>query len=66
MEFALRGALFLRLRPLPVGLLRYLRLLRNVAGNLFMNKTLLGRYALAIGSNEEATRLSGVKDIMAW
>ena len=34
MEFALRGALFLRLRPLPVGLLRYLRLLRNVAGNL--------------------------------
>lgn len=30
-----------------------------------LNKTLLGRYALAIGSNEEATRLSGV-NIKLW
>lgn len=30
-----------------------------------LNKTLLGRYALAIGSNEEATRLSGV-NIKFW
>ncbi|WP_254872973.1 ABC transporter permease [Schaalia sp. Marseille-Q2122] len=30
-----------------------------------MNKTVLGRYALAIGSNEEATRLSGV-DVRKW
>ena len=30
-----------------------------------MNKTLLGRYALAIGSNEEATRLSGV-NVRLW
>lgn len=30
-----------------------------------LNKTLLGRYALAIGSNEEATRLSGV-NVRLW
>lgn len=30
-----------------------------------LNKTLLGRYALAMGSNEEATRLSGV-NIKFW
>lgn len=30
-----------------------------------LNKTLLGRYALAIGSNEEATRLSGV-NVRFW
>lgn len=30
-----------------------------------LNKTLLGRYALAIGSNEEATRLSGV-NVKLW
>ncbi|WP_026460372.1 ABC transporter permease [Schaalia suimastitidis] len=35
-----------------------------VAGFL-MNKTLIGRYALALGSNEEATRLSGV-NVRFW
>ncbi len=30
-----------------------------------LSKTLLGRYALAMGSNEEATRLSGV-NVRAW
>ncbi len=30
-----------------------------------MNKTLIGRYALALGSNEEATRLSGV-NVRFW
>lgn len=30
-----------------------------------LNRTLIGRYALAIGSNEEATRLSGV-DVKRW
>ncbi len=30
-----------------------------------LNKTLLGRYALAMGSNEEATRLSGV-NVQFW
>ncbi|HMR50190.1 MAG TPA: ABC transporter permease [Arachnia sp.] len=39
-------------------------LLAMLAGFL-LNKTLLGRYALAIGSNEEATRLSGV-NIKMW
>ncbi|WP_237268162.1 ABC transporter permease [Tessaracoccus flavescens] len=32
---------------------------------VLLNKTLLGRYALAIGSNEEATRLSGV-NVKLW
>lgn len=32
---------------------------------LFLNKTILGRYTFAMGSNEEATRLSGV-DTRRW
>lgn len=36
-----------------------------VVASLLLNKTLLGRYALAIGSNEEATRLSGV-NVKVW
>ncbi|WP_207302471.1 ABC transporter permease [[Pseudopropionibacterium] massiliense] len=36
-----------------------------VIASVLLNKTLLGRYALAIGSNEEATRLSGV-NIRLW
>ncbi|WP_246099745.1 ABC transporter permease [Tessaracoccus rhinocerotis] len=35
-------------------------ILLAVVAAVMLNKTLLGRYALAIGSNEEATRLSGV------
>ncbi len=31
-----------------------------IAASLILEKTVLGRYAFAIGSNEEATRLSGV------
>jgi len=31
----------------------------TIIAAILLNKTLLGRYALAIGSNEEATRLSG-------
>ena len=37
----------------------------TVVATFLMNKTLLGRYALAIGSNEEATRLSGV-NVRLW
>lgn len=43
---------------LPNGVL-ILILLAVIAG-VVMNKTAVGRYALAIGSNEEATRISGV------
>ncbi|WP_067778802.1 ABC transporter permease [Actinomyces vulturis] len=32
---------------------------------VLLNKTLIGRYALAIGSNEEATRLAGV-NVRTW
>ena len=31
-----------------------------VIAHIILNKTILGRYAFAIGSNEEATRLSGI------
>lgn len=37
----------------------------SVIAWVLLNKTLLGRYALAIGSNEEATRLSGV-NVKLW
>ena len=40
-------------------------LVLTVLATFLMNKTLLGRYALAIGSNEEATRLSGV-NVRMW
>ena len=36
-----------------------------IVAAVILNKTLLGRYALAIGSNEEATRLSGV-NVKFW
>jgi ribose transport system permease protein len=36
-----------------------------IIGGLILSKTVLGRYDLAIGSNEEATRLSGV-NVNAW
>ena len=37
----------------------------GIAAAVLLSKTLLGRYALAIGSNEEATRLSGV-NVKVW
>ncbi|PID97476.1 MAG: ribose ABC transporter permease [Actinobacteria bacterium] len=40
-------------------------LLATAIAAFLMNKTVLGRYALAIGSNEEATRLSGV-NVRKW
>ncbi|OMG52307.1 ABC transporter permease [Tessaracoccus sp. ZS01] len=36
-----------------------------IIAGVMLNKTLLGRYAIAIGSNEEATRLSGV-NVRFW
>ncbi len=40
-------------------------ILLAVVAAVLLGKTLLGRYALAIGSNEEATRLSGV-NVKMW
>ena len=37
----------------------------GIAAAVLLSKTLLGRYALAIGSNEEATRLSGI-NVKVW
>lgn len=36
-----------------------------ILGGILLNKTIVGRYAVAIGSNEEATRLSGV-NVNRW
>jgi ribose transport system permease protein len=36
-----------------------------VAGGVVLNRTLLGRYTYSIGSNEEATALSGI-DVRKW
>ena len=36
-----------------------------IIANLILTKTILGRYTFALGSNEEATRLSGV-NMAAW
>ncbi|HEU0292025.1 MAG TPA: ABC transporter permease [Anaerolineales bacterium] len=36
-----------------------------IIANIILTKTILGRYTFAIGSNEEATRLSGV-NVAAW
>lgn len=40
-------------------------ILMAIVAGVLLNKTLLGRYAIAIGSNEEATRLSGV-NVKFW
>jgi ribose transport system permease protein len=40
-------------------------LVAAVVAGLILSKTILGRYDFAIGSNEEATRLSGV-NVEAW
>jgi ribose transport system permease protein len=36
-----------------------------IIANLILSRTILGRYTFALGSNEEATRLSGV-NVAAW
>ncbi len=43
----------------------YLILIAALAAAFLLNRTLIGRYALAMGSNEEATRLSGV-NVPRW
>jgi ribose transport system permease protein len=44
--------------PIPNGVL--ILFLVAIAAGIVLNKTLLGRYTFALGSNEEAVRLSGV------
>lgn len=39
--------------------------LAAIVGGLILSKTVLGRYTFALGSNEEATRLSGV-NVAVW
>ncbi|MCI1642052.1 MAG: ABC transporter permease [Actinomyces sp.] len=43
----------------------WLCLIAAIIAAFLLNKTLIGRYALAMGSNEEATRLSGV-NVTRW
>ena len=49
--------------PIPNGVL--ILFVIAVAAAFVLNRTLLGRYAYVLGSNEEAVRLSGV-DVDAW
>lgn len=39
--------------------------LAAIAGSIMLSRTIIGRYNFAIGSNEEATRLSGV-NVRSW
>jgi len=48
---------------IPNGI--FVFLLMAIIAGIILNKTKLGRYNFAIGSNEEATRLSGV-NVMKW
>jgi ribose transport system permease protein len=52
------GSVFGDSMPLPTGVLVFFVV--AVVSSLVLNKTLLGRYTFALGSNEEAVRLSGV------
>lgn len=45
----------------PLPLLVIIMALVFLAGYLFLNRTKYGRYVLAIGGNEEASRLSGIR-----
>ncbi len=49
--------------PIPNAVL--ILVLVAVAASIVLNKTVLGRYTFALGSNEEAVRLSGV-NVDAW
>lgn len=49
----------------PVSNAALIFILLGVISAVVLGKTLLGRYALAVGSNEEATRLSGV-NVRVW
>jgi ribose transport system permease protein len=49
--------------PIPNGVLILFTL--AFAASIVLNRTVLGRYAFALGSNEEAVRLSGV-NVDAW
>lgn len=49
---------FIPALPIPNAVL--ILLVVAVAASLILNKTILGRYTFALGSNEEAVRLSGV------
>jgi len=49
--------------PIPNGVL--ILFLVALVSSLVLNKTILGRYTFALGSNEEAIRLSGV-DVDRW
>jgi ribose transport system permease protein len=51
--------------PLPIPNSVLILFVLAIAAAIILNKTLFGRYTFALGSNEEAVRLSGV-DVDAW
>ena len=53
------GRVFLRIDTFPIGAVWLFAFF--IIASIVLNKTRIGRYTYAIGSNEEAVRLSGVK-----
>lgn len=49
--------------PIPNGILIFF--LMVLIGSVLLSKTIIGRYTFSIGSNEEATRLSGI-NVNRW
>ena len=60
-DIAMGNTLGLTYRGADIPNLIWILLGAAVLGSFILSKTILGRYTFAIGSNEESTRLSGVK-----
>ena len=60
-DIAMGDTLGVTIRGADVPNAIWILLIAALIGAFLLNKTILGRYTFALGSNEEATRLSGVK-----
>lgn len=60
-DIAMGDTLGVRFRGADIPNAVWILLVAALVGSFVLNKTILGRYTFALGSNEEATRLSGVK-----
>jgi ribose transport system permease protein len=64
-DFVMESALGSVIPELPIPNIGFIFLGTAVVAGFVLSRTILGRYIFAIGSNEEATRLSGVRT-MRW
>lgn len=60
-DLAMGNVLGIEIRGAEIPNAVWILFLSALIGSFVLNKTILGRYTFALGSNEEATRLSGVK-----